>query len=117
MGDNDFPSLLYRPEEDKDGFEKLPYEPSKEPGVEFLRQFVRGASDYSQESGGPLLNQTLISSTPSFDLRYPKMPGVGTEQQSIEGLPNATPELLRRFVERKMKNPGGQSLPGFLKGA
>jgi hypothetical protein len=45
------------------------------------------------------------------------MPGVGTEQQSIEGLPNATPELLRRFVERKMKNPGGQSLPGFLKGA
>jgi len=133
MGDNDFPSLLYRPDEDKAGFEKLPYEPSKEPGIEFLRQFVRGASDYSQagtdipsmrlqdkyaqESGGPLLNQTLISSTPSFDLRYPKMPGVGTEQQSIEGLPNATPELLRRFVERKMKNPGGQSLPGFLKGA
>lgn len=133
MGDNDFPSLLFRPGIDKYGVDTLPYDPSQPAGISFLRKFIRGASDYSQEgtdipslrlqdkyaqeTGGPLLGESLISGSPSFDLRYPKMPGIGTEQQSIEGLPNATPELLRKFIERKMKNPGGQELPGFLKGA
>ena len=100
-------------------------------GAGFLREYRRGMSDYSQagtdipalrlqekyaqEQGGPIYNQ-LIAGSPSFDLRFPKMPGQGTEQQNIEGIPNATPELLRRFVERKMKNPGGQELPAFIKG-
>jgi hypothetical protein len=60
MGDNDFPA------------------------VGFLQQYVRGMNDfsqegtdipslrlqdqYAQESGGPLIGQQLISSTPSFDL-------------------------------------------------
>ena len=102
------------------------------PALGYLQQYVRGFEDYSQagstipslrvqkkheeEQGGPLVDQTLISASPSFDLSLPKMPGIGTEQQSIEGVPNATPELLRKYVERKLKNPGGQELPGFLKG-
>jgi len=109
MGDNDFPAALG-----------------------FLKAYARGATDYSQsgdlipdfrqqgkfieEAGMPLVEQTLISGSPSFDLRYPKMPGIGEMNQSIEGIPNATPELIRKFVERKIKNPGGQELPGFLKG-
>lgn len=99
----------------------------------YQQDYVRGLEDYSQagtdipslrmqdkyaqESGGPIFGETLISSTPSFDLRFPKMPGIGSETQSVEGIPNASPELLRKFVERKTKNPGGQELPGFLKGA
>lgn len=101
--------------------------------IGFLQSYTKGFEDYSQagtdipslrlqdkyaqESGGPLFGQTSISANPSFDLSYPKMPGLGTEQQSIEGIPNATPELLRKLMERKIKNPGGQELPGFLKGA
>lgn len=115
MSGNDFPTMMANP------------------GIGFLRQYISGVDEYNQtgdlipdlrlqekyaqEAGGPLVNQTLISGTPSFDLNLPKMPGIGTKQQSIEGLPNATPELLRKFVERKMKNPGGQDLPGFLKKA
>jgi hypothetical protein len=98
----------------------------------FLKSYIKGASDYNQsgdlipdlrlqekyaqEEGMPFSGQTLISGSPSFDLRYPKMPGIGEMNQSIEGIPNATPELIRKFVERKTKNPGGQELPGFLKG-
>lgn len=60
MGDNDFPA------------------------VGFLQQYVRGMNDfsqegtdipslrlqdqYAQESGGPLIGQQLISSTPSFEI-------------------------------------------------
>jgi hypothetical protein len=54
-----------------------------------------------------------IAQGKSFDLRYPKMTG----GQSYEGIPNATPEMLRRLKERKVKNTGTQELPGFLKGA
>jgi hypothetical protein len=109
MGDNDFPAALG-----------------------FLKAYARGATDYSQsgdlipdlrlqekyaqEEGMPFSGQTLISASPSFDLRYPKMPGIGEMNQSIEGIHNATPELIRKFVERKTKNSGGQELPGFLKG-
>lgn len=114
MGD-DFPALMANPR------------------IGFLRGYVSGLQDYSQagtnipemrlqnkyaqEQGGPFVSEQLISGSPSFDLRFPKMPGIGTEMQSIEGIPNATPELIRKFVERKTKNPGGQELPGFLKGA
>lgn len=59
-------------------------------------------------------NQELtIASGKSFDLNQPYVPG----GQSYEGIPNATPEMLRRLKERKVKNKGGQELPGFLKGA
>lgn len=49
----------------------------------------------------------------SFDLNQPYIPG----GQSYQGIPNATPEMLRRLQERKLKNKGGQELPGFLKNA
>jgi hypothetical protein len=78
-----------------------------------LEQNVQGGSGTGIP---PYYQEDLVASTPSFDLRYPKMPGIGSENQSIEGIPNASPELIRKFVERKMKNPGGQELPGFLKG-
>jgi hypothetical protein len=115
MGDNDFPAMMTNP------------------AIGFLRSYLQGYQDYSQagtnipemrlqekygqEQGGPFVSEQLISGSPSFDLRYPKMPGIGTKLQSIEGIPNATPELIRKFVDRKTKNPGGQELPGFLKGA
>lgn len=55
-----------------------------------------------------------IAQGKSFDLKYPFVPG----GQSYEGVPNATPEMLRRLQERKLKNKGGQEqLPGFLKNA
>jgi len=54
------------------------------PAVGFLQQYVKGMEDYSQagsdipslrlqdqyaqESGGPLVSQQLISSTPSFEI-------------------------------------------------
>lgn len=68
---------------------------------------------YEQREGGPVFKQ-IVAGSPSFDLRFPRLPG----NQDIEGIPNASPEMLRRFVERKLKNPGGgQELPGFLKKA
>ena len=68
---------------------------------------------YEQREGGPVFEQ-MVAGSPSFDLRFPKMPG----NQDVEGIPNASPEMLRKFVERKLKNPsGGQELPGFLKKA
>jgi len=54
-----------------------------------------------------------IAQGKSFDLNQPYIPG----GQSYEGVPNATPEMLRRLQERKLKNKGGQELPGFLKNA
>jgi hypothetical protein len=112
MGDNDFPAALG----------------GANPAVGFLQQYTKGYNDYSQagttipslrlqnkyaqESGGPFKEQLIASDSPSFDLSIPRLP----DNQSVEGIPNATPELLRRYVDRKMKNPGGQELPGFLKG-
>lgn len=55
----------------------------------------------------------MIAQGKSFDLNSPYVPG----GQSYEGIPNASPEMLRRLKERKTKNKGGQELPGFLKGA
>jgi hypothetical protein len=96
----------------------------------FLQAYTSGMSDYSQsgdvipdlrlqnkyaqEFGGPLVGEQLISGTPSFDLNLPKTP-LG---QSFEGVPNASPEMLRKLMQKKLKNPGGrEDLPGFLKGA
>jgi len=66
---------------------------------------------YLMEHPEILAKEQLISSSPSFDLSLPRLPG----NQDVQGIPNATPELLRRLQERKLKNPGGQELPGFLK--
>ena len=95
----------------------------------FLQAYKKGMSDYSQsgetipdlrlqnkyaqEFGGPLVQENLISGSPSFDLNMPKTP-MG---QSFEGIPNASPEMLRKLMERKLKNPGGQELPGFIRKA
>ena len=96
----------------------------------FLQAYTSGKSDYSQsgdvipdlrlqnkyaqEFGGPLVGEQLISGTPSFDLNLPKTP-LG---QSFEGVPNASPEMLRKLMQKKLKNPGGrEDLPGFIKGA
>lgn len=59
-------------------------------------------------------NKSLkIAQGKSFDLSKPHVPG----GQSYEGVPNATPEMLRRLKQRREKNTGGQDLPGFLKNA
>ena len=58
-------------------------------------------------------NNLKIAQGQSFDLNMPYVPGGKT----FEGLPNATPDMLRKLKKRKEKNTGGQELPGFLKGA
>ena len=62
--------------------------------------------------GGQYQNLGEIAGTPSFDVNKPYIPG----QQDYTGIPNATPEMLRRLQERKTRKTGGQEdLPGFLK--
>ena len=58
-------------------------------------------------------NNLKIAQGKSFDLNMPYVPGGKT----FDGLPNATPDMLRKLKKRKEKNTGGQELPGFLKGA
>jgi len=102
---------------------------TKDPSI-FLREYMSGGEEYSQsgtdipsfgigrryEGGGgtgmnPYFNGQ-IAATPSFDMNKPYIPG----QQDYTGIPNATPEMLRRLQQRKTRNPGGQEdLPGFLK--
>jgi hypothetical protein len=97
----------------------------------FLQSYTSGFNDYSQAGtnipamrlqnkygqvgGRPLYDETTIAGSPSFDLKYPMMPIKGASgEQSIEGIPNATPEMIRRYVDRKRVNPGGQTLPPFV---
>jgi hypothetical protein len=106
-------------------------------GKDFLREYISGREDYSQSgtdipnfstgSGGAFAagsdfpgqgfgyqyqSPTTIAGSPSFDMNKPYIPG----QQDYTGIPNATPEMLRRLQQRKTRNPGGQEdLPGFLK--
>lgn len=54
-----------------------------------------------------------ISQGKSFDLNKPYVPG----GQDYKGVPNATPEMLRKLKKRREKNTGGQELPGFLRQA
>jgi hypothetical protein len=70
MGDTDFPTVMANP------------------GVGFLRSYLRGFEDYSQagtdipdlrlqekygqEQGGPLVSEQLISGSPSFDIQRGK---------------------------------------------
>jgi hypothetical protein len=66
----------------------------------------------SPDFGGQYQNLGEIAGTPSFDLNKPYIPG----QQDYTGIPNATPEMLRRLQQRKTRKTGGQEdLPGFLK--
>jgi len=98
-------------------------------GKDFLNAFLKGREEYSQsgtdippfefsrsyEGGGgtgmdPYFNEQIAAS-PSFNVNMPYVPG----KQDYTGIPNATPEMLRRLQQRKTTNPGGQELPGFLK--
>jgi hypothetical protein len=50
----------------------------------------------------------------SFDLNEPYIPG----GQSFEGVPNASPDMLRKLQQRKLRNKGGrEDLPAFLRKA
>ena len=56
----------------------------------------------------------IAGSNNNWDLNMPYIPG--DEGQSYKGIPNASPEMLKRLQQRKLKNTGGQQLPGFVKG-
>jgi hypothetical protein len=59
-------------------------------------------------------NRNSLLAGASFDVNQPYVPG----GQDFKGIPNATPEMLRKLQQRKIKNPGGkEDLPGFLKKA
>lgn len=66
----------------------------------------RVQQEYAQQEGGPLMQNYEVSGNPSFDVKMPYIPG----GQSFEGIPNATPEMLRRLQQKKQANPGGQKL-------
>jgi hypothetical protein len=73
--------------------------------------FAAGSDFPGQGFGYQYQSPAMIAGSPSFDMNKPYIPG----QQDYTGIPNATPEMLRRLQQRKMVNPGGQQLPGFLK--
>lgn len=66
----------------------------------------RVQQEYSQEQGGPLFQSYEVSGSPSFDVKMPYIPG----GRSFEGVPNASPEMLRRLQQRKIINPVRQEL-------
>jgi hypothetical protein len=50
----------------------------------------------------------------SYDLNEPYIPG----RQNYKGIPNATPEMLRKLQQKKIKNPNGkETLPPLAKKA
>jgi hypothetical protein len=73
--------------------------------------FAAGSDFPGQGFGYQYQSPAMIAGSPSFDMNKPYIPG----QQDYTGIPNATPEMLRRLQQRKLVNPGGQQLPGFLK--
>lgn len=102
MGDNDFPAVLG----------------GSNPAVAFLHQYTRGFDDYSQagtnipamrlqskyaqEKGGPLVNTTEISSSPSFDLMGPDIdsPVVDEWIKNIPSRPLPSPEQMQRNIKK-----------------
>ena len=107
MGDNDFPAIL--------GGRPTPQG--------YLQSYVRGFNDYSQagtdipsrrfqdeyaqEGGGPLYNNTSISSTPSFDIMGPDIdsPEMDAWLRKIQSAPGHVPpkvdmNRLQRNMER-----------------
>lgn len=93
--------------------------------IGFLREYVSGKQDYSQESrnipnfpdfrfqnryaqesGGPLVGETLISGTPSFDMSVPDIPALGPEtpasmrRQQLEMLMPGFSERARKAREK-----------------
>jgi|GEM_PF-2042663 len=112
MGDNDFPAMMGNP---RLGFLRsylLGYQDYSQAGSDIPE--MRLQNKYGQDFGGPLVSEQLISSSPSFDLGYPKIPG-----RNLEGIPNANDPVMReKLRQRLLRNPdGGQELPGFLKKA
>ena len=74
--------------------------------------FAAGSDFPAQGFGYQYQSPSAVAAGPSFDLNKPYIPG----KQDYTGIPNATPEMLRRLQQRKIMNPGGQEdLPGFLK--
>ena len=82
-----------------EGIQKYKEESTGSPGFSFEHK-------YAQEQGGPLFQSYEVSGSPSFDVNMPYIPG----GRSFEGVPNASPEMLRRLQQRKQINPGGQQL-------
>lgn len=99
MVDNDFPNAL--------GFLK-----SYSKGLSKYDQAGEGIPDlslqnqYAQEFGGPLVEQTMISGSPSFDLSVPDIPAFGPEtpasmrRQQLEMLMPGWNERVRRTKEK-----------------
>lgn len=91
--------------------------------IGFLQQYLRGFNDYQQagtdipsrriqnqygqESGGPLINQTLISRDPSFKINEPPDIDSPTVDRWIEestrqrGVPAVSPKTLELFKNFK----------------
>lgn len=121
--DNDFPPLI-----DPKGFAKgyayklNEYEqagtdiPARKFQDEAFKAYGQPLQQGMSISGQPTFETLLAADPLSFDLRYKKMPMSKGQPQSLEGVPNASPELVNKLIERKLRNPGGQELPGFLKG-
>lgn len=88
MADNDFPAALGFLQSYARGIEDYSQEGDDIPDI-------RLQNKYAQESGGPLVEQTLISGSPSFDLSVPDIPALGPE----------TPNSMRRR-QLEMLMPG-----------
>jgi hypothetical protein len=74
--------------------------------------FAAGSDFPGQGFGYQYQSPAMIAGSPSFDMNKPYIPG----QQDYTGVPNATPEMLGRLRDRRLRNPRGQEdLPGFLK--
>lgn len=95
--------------------------------IGFLQQYVKGMQDYSQsgegipdlrlqdkyaqESGGPLIGETLISGAPSFDLSDIERPGYGPEVAPGTGI-----DVLERLYPG-LKSRAKTAVPNVLRRA
>ena len=53
----------------------------------------------------------LLAGSPSFDMSYPR----GRMGDNFEGIPNANDPVMReKLRNRRLRNPAGKDLPGFL---
>jgi len=115
MGDNDFPAALG----------------GANPAIGFLQQYTKGYNDYSQagtnipsmrfqnkygqEFGGPLFNESMISSNPSFEIRKGAGPlGSRSGEQLLrlqQGSGNMDNDQLNKALELRGLRPTGVQLP------
>lgn len=115
MGDNDFPAVLG----------------GSSPAVGFLQSYVRGFDDYSQagtdipslrlqnkygqERGGPLLTETQIAGSPSFDMMGPDIDSPEVDQwiKDYENSPGYTPKPVDvNRIYRNIERARRMYLPG-----